>query len=121
MGWSTFVTGALAASFTCLGLMAVGYSIPFWTSFEQKDITDNSKVLYTVYTGVWYLMACKEGESGSCASKAIKTNISTAYPMVFNFISRETGEAVDEGAFSLGIMSHSNGQFDLTSFCMLAI
>lgn len=102
MAWTGCVSGTLAASFVGLFLLAVGFSIPLWTSFEQKDATDNSKVLYTVHIGVWYLMACKDGESGSCKSAAIAVDLSSKTDIRFDFPGADNSEAVELGSESLG-------------------
>lgn len=106
MAWSAIVAGALTATFFSLLLMAVGFSIPFWTSFEQQTTVSGSTTTYNVYISVWYLMACKKGESGSCASEAFAANLSDPIStdvFVFNFVGTEPADVVGFGATALGM------------------
>lgn len=110
MAWSAVVAGALAATFFSLLLMAIGFSIPFWTSFEQLDpAAATETVQYNVYIGVWYVMVCKVGESGSCASEAFAANFSTSLdPFVFNFVGTEPSDAVAVGSTVLGMSFYAH-------------
>lgn len=98
MAWSSCASGTLAVSFFSLFLLAVGFSIPFWVNFSQKDVVDTSKTQYSVYTGVWYLMVCKEGESGSCASEPIAPDFETDWGNItFYFSGEEQDVAAQNG------------------------
>lgn len=108
MAWTGCVSGALTASFLSLFLLAVGFSIPFWTSFEQKDVTDPTKTLYNVYVGVWYLMVCKEGESNSCASEALEPHFVTADSNITFYFATESDQTQEQVA--------SNGAARLAHF-----
>lgn len=84
--------------------MAVGFSIPFWISFSQKDETVVTETKYTVYISTWYVMVCKEKESGSCATEAIQPDFGSGSSNVaFSFVGDEQSVAAKYGADNLGM------------------
>ncbi|KAH3866901.1 uncharacterized protein LOC127867415 [Dreissena polymorpha] len=78
MGWTGLLVSGITAAFAGLFLMAVGFAIPFWTSFLVTENSAGKTLEYSVYLGIWYLMACIKGQSNSCSSETIEPNFNTS-------------------------------------------
>lgn len=87
--------------------MAVGFSVPFWVSFDQRDVPDTTGQ-YSVYCGVWYVLVCEAFGTESCTSQAIKTTFRNYTDITFSLSAEDMDNASNQGAILLG-----NKSFDL--------
>lgn len=80
MGWSTTVVAGIWATCVAALFMAVGFSIPFWLSFqlETQSTGTSEKETVNAYIGVWYVMACIKGEADSCKTDALEPDFSNS-------------------------------------------
>lgn len=91
-------TWALVMSLFSVFLLVLGYSIPFWLSYEAKE---GDKVV-KVNIGVWYLMTCEVGKANSCDMRNIKLWYSSTKNYTFP-TAAEPGHIGDIIADSLGM------------------
>lgn len=100
MAWSNVVCRTITLVLFSSLMLAAGFSLPFWVSFQQKS-TDDVK-LYGVYTGVWYVMTCRDSNPESCDTKLIEPNMSNNTDVIFSFYGEDTETAAALGAEMLG-------------------
>lgn len=77
MAWSTTLVAGIVVTCVAMGLLALGFSIPFWLSFTLPTTVDGTAVTYNVYLGIWYVMACIKGEADSCKMEVIVPKYTT--------------------------------------------
>ena len=100
MVWSTLASRAIFLTIVGTVFKAVGFSVPFWVSFVQNDATGVR--LYDVFIGIWYLLACKDGNPNSCSTATIAPDFDNSSDMVFTFPGLDAESGVTIGAALLG-------------------
>lgn len=100
MAWSSVVCRTITLVLFSGLILAAGFSLPFWVSFQQKSADDVK--LYGVYTGIWYVMICRDSNPESCNTKLIEPDISNNTDIRFSFYVEDTETAAALGAKMLG-------------------